>query len=82
MRPDGAAATTDGSTVDFTHGVVVVGVGVGVGVVGVVVAGVVAGVVGAVVGGFDVGVDVGVRDGLGEAEVGRAVELVRKGATD
>jgi hypothetical protein len=63
-----------------------VGVGVGVGVVagGVVagvVAGVVCGVVGAVVGGLDVGVGVG-EDGLGEADVGRALELVRDGVTD
>ena len=65
-----------------THGVEV-GVGVGVGVGGVVagvVAGVVCGVVGDVVGGLDVGVGVGVReDGLGEADVGRTLELVRDG---
>ena len=71
-----------------THGVgVPVGVGVGVVVVGAVVAGVVAGVVcgvvvAGVVGGFDVGVEVGVRDGLGEAVVGRALELVRDVVTD
>ena len=79
--------STQGSS--LTHGVEVgVGVGVGVGVVvgGVVagvVAGVVCGVVGVVVGGLDVGVGVGVReDGLGEADVGRALELVRDGVTD
>jgi hypothetical protein len=70
-----------------THGVEVgVGVGVGVvvgGVVAGVVAGVVCGVVGVVVGGLVVGVGVGVReDGLGEADVGRALELVRDGVTD
>jgi hypothetical protein len=78
----GRAFSTGWSSV--THGVgVPVGVGVGVVVVGGVVAGVVAGVVVAgVVGGFDVGVEVGVRDGLGEAVVGRALELVRDGVTD
>ena len=59
-------------------GVVVVG-----GVVAGEVAGVVCGVVGVVVGGFDVGVEVGLaEDGLGEAEVGRALELVSDGVTE
>ena len=82
---DKSKITTGAAT---THGVdVPVGVGVGVVVVGGVVAGVVAGVVfgvvGDVVGGFDVGVGVGLgEDGLGELDVGRALELVREGVTD